>query len=183
VREELRAPTGLHGKRLDALAGELETKISEIGHVAAMRLLERPAEAAQQYAEMAYALRALIKTQKQVHPAVRDDIGLPESALTRRFKFAEDMAARLRKRVTKGRSAVGGRYRDGLARASARTINEYCPRISRRRLRSAIAVVLSRAGYSFPEPEKNGDKFDRMFWPRSPNDEVAEREAKNLRSE
>jgi hypothetical protein len=181
MREELRDATQLPDERLDVLVGELEAKIAEIVRVAEMRLFDHPAKAAQQYDEMARALRALMATQERVHPAVRDGVGLPKGALDRRLKVAEDMAAGLRKHVTRGPPVVRS-YRDGLARASARIIRSHCEEIGKANLRRGVAAALLRAGYNFPELKKNGDKFDRMLepFPRDPINEAPERKAKEI---
>ena len=168
MREELRTSTQLADEQLDALVRELEAKIAEIVNVAQMRVFDHPAKAAQQYDEMADALRALIATQERVHQLLRGDVGLPTGVLDRRLKHAETMAAALRKRVTKGRPAAEGFYQRGLARAAARIIGEHCEAMSKPNLRRAVATVLLRAGYSFPAREKNSDKFDRMLQPFPP---------------
>jgi hypothetical protein len=182
VREELRTSTQLADERLDALVGELEAKITKIVNVAQMRAFDDPAKTAKQYDEMANALRDLIATQERVHLVVREGVGLPKSVLVGRLQVADAMAAGLRKHVKKGRPLAEGFYQRGLARAAARIIRNHCEAITKEDLRRAVAAVLIRAGYSFPEPKKNSDKFDRMLRPFRPNpsDEAAECRAKEL---
>jgi hypothetical protein len=78
------------------------------------------------------------------------------------------MAAVHRKYVTKGPPVVRP-YRDGLARAAHRIVLAHCFGIRKRNLRRAVAAVLGRAGYDFPNPKKNSDKFDRMCQPLPPD--------------
>jgi phage regulator Rha-like protein len=177
VREELRAATELHGKRLDAIVGELEVKITDIARYAKMRRLNQGAEAAQQYDDMARAIEAFIETQKRVDPTVRESVGIPTSALISRLQVARDMAAVHRKYVTKGAPVIRP-YRDGLARAARRIVVAHCFDIRKRNLRRAIAAVLKSAGYDFPEPRKNSDKFDRMCQPLPPTFDEADKDAK-----
>ncbi len=181
MREELRASTQLADERLDALVSELEAKIADIARYAKMRFLEdHRAEAAQQYDKMAYALCALIATQERVHPVVREGVGLPKRALVRRLQVAESMASTCRKHVTKGAPVVRP-YRDGLSRAAHRIVVSHCFGIRKRNLRRAVAAVLEKAGYDFPEPKKNPEKFDRMLQPLPDTiDEAAERDAEEL---
>jgi hypothetical protein len=165
VREVLRASTQLADERLDALVDDLESQIAKIGHVAAMRTFGRPGETAQQYDEMADALRDLIATQERIHPVVREGVGLPKSVLAHHLKVAEDMAAAHREYVTKGRPAVEGQYRNGVARGADRIIRVHCSGISKGNLRRAVAAVLASAGYNSPNPKKDPTKFDQMLQP------------------
>jgi hypothetical protein len=181
LRASIRDSTQCTDEQLDALVGELEAKIEEIVNVGQKRPFDYPTKAAQQYEDTAAALRTLIAVLERVHPAVRDGIGLSTDELIRRFKLADAMATALQKDVRVGRPVVERLYRDGLARTATRIIGAHCSEISRANLRRAIAAVLETAHYKFPDPKKDGAKFDRMSetFPLDRIDE-AERVAKEL---
>jgi len=183
VREELRTYTGLDGERLDVLVDELEVKITDIARYAKMRrAFDRPAETAQEYAELAALVGPLISRLHRANPIVRELMRLPTSQLVHALKVAEDGAAALRKYVTKGPPVVRP-YRDGLARGAVRIIRTHCPGINKPNLRRAVYVALKNASYDSPNPKKDSKKFDQMTqpFPPDPINEAAEHAARVLK--
>jgi hypothetical protein len=91
------------------------------------------------------------------------------------------MAAMLRGDVKKGRPTAQGDWQRALARGADRIISSHCPGISELNARQAVATVLKKAGYTYPDPKKDVTKFDRIrlrpFRP-SQSDENAQRAAK-----
>jgi hypothetical protein len=162
VRKELRTYTQLADERLDALVDELEAKIAENAHAAQSRLFDHPAKRAREYDELVAAIRALISILRRVHPGVREGAGLSVPDLLRRCEVADGMAAMLREHAKKGRPTAQGDWQRALARGADRIIRAHCPGISEPNLRRAVAAVLTKAGYKYPDPKKDVTRFDRI---------------------
>jgi hypothetical protein len=83
------------------------------------------------------------------------------------------MAAALRKHVKKGRPTAQGDWQRALARKADRMIYAQCPGISEENLRRAVAAVLEKASYGYPNIKKDAARFDRIRlrpFPPHPND-------------
>ena len=162
MREELRTATRLADDQVDVLVAELEAEIAGNAHAARSRLFDYPAKRAREYVELVAAIRALISILRRVHPSVREGVGLSIPDLLRRCEVAGTMAATLREHGKKGRPTAQGDWQRALARRADRMIREHCPGISEPNLRRAVAAVLKTAGYKYPDPKKDGTKFDRI---------------------
>lgn len=183
MREELRTYTQLADEQLDALVGEMEAEIAGNAHAARSRLFDYPTKRAREYVEVVAAVRALISILRRVHPAVREGVGLLIPDLLRRCEVAGTMAATLREDGKKGRPTARGDWQRALARRADYMIRAHCPAISEPNLRRAVAAVLKKAGYKYPDPKKDVTKFDLIRlrpFPPDPINEAAERAAREL---